>query len=273
MTPASLPLITLLVASGSVAPSSPPASPPGSSTTNPLITTEPEAGGTHVRVETSQGPVHLFRPAGYDRRTAGLVVYVHGYYVHVDEAWKEHHLAAQFAASRRNAIFIVPDAPAAPEEQPAWLSLRKLIATALRALHINAPPGPLVVAGHSGAYRSIVPWLEEPTLHSLILIDALYGNEAEFRDWLARERRNRMTLIVKGTTKWADPFVRDLAYAVTIPQIPGTIAQLTRRERAAKLLSVRSQYGHFELITEGRVLPVLLARTPLRGTHAPVLRN
>src|SRR5205823_2959414 len=129
---------------------------------------------------------------------------------------------------------------------------------------VGAPPGPLVVVGHSGAYRTLVKWLDEPALHQLILVDALYGNEPDFLDWLARDRGNRMTMVVKGTGKWADPFVRKLPYAITLPRIPASIYDLSREERTAKVLCMRSQYGHFELITEGRTLPVLLGRTGLR---------
>ena len=67
-----------------------------------------------------------------------------------------------------------------------------------------------------------------------------------------------------GTAKSADPFVRALPYSVTLPKIPKTAEQFSRAERAAKLLCLRSQYGHFELITEGNTLPVLLGRTSLR---------
>lgn|GEM_PF-1197588 len=228
------------------------------------VAVEQEAGGSHMRLETNHGPVHLFRPPGFDRKTAGVVVYVHGYYTHIDEAWYEHKLAAQFAASRRNALFIAPEAPAAPEEKPSWTSLRRLLSVVFRMARLHEPPGPLVVAGHSGAYRTLVPWLDEPALHHLILIDALYGNEPDFLDWLARERANRMTLVVKGTAKWADPFVKHLPYAVTLPRIPGAITDLSRAARGAKLLCLRSQYGHFELITEGRVMPVLLGRCGLK---------
>jgi hypothetical protein len=221
------------------------------------------SGGTHVRIVIPGGPVHLYRPRGYNRRTAGIVVYVHGYYLHVDQAWKEHNLESQFAASHRNALFIAPEAPAAAEEKPAWTDLGDLIKAALRSARLRAPGGPLIVVGHSGAYRTIVPWLEETSLHSVILIDALYGNEAEFRAWLDKSAVNQMTLVVKGTAKAADPFVRALPYALTLPKIPLTAEEFSRDERAAKLLCLRSQYGHFELITEGNALPVLLARTPL----------
>ena len=253
------------------APSSPTRKPRSESRTIPLhaplagrVAVEQEAGGSHMRLETNHGPVHLFRPPGFDRKTAGVVVYVHGYYTHIDEAWYEHKLAQQFAASRRNALFIAPEAPAAPEEKPSWTSLRRLLTVVFRMARIREPTGPLVVAGHSGAYRTLVPWLDEPALHHLILIDALYGNEPDFLDWLARERANRMTLVVKGTAKWADPFVKHLPYAVTLPRIPGAITDLSHSARAAKLLCLRSQYGHFELITEGRVMPVLLGRCGLK---------
>jgi hypothetical protein len=231
------------------------------------ITIEPEAGGIHVRVMTRDGPVHLFRPAGYERRSAGIVVYVHGYYAHVDEAWREHRLAEQFVASRRNALFVAPEAPIAPEEQPTFASLPRMLTAALRRAHWKRPPGPLVVVGHSGAYRTIVPWLNDPALHQLILVDALYGNESEFRAWLDKLPANRLTLVVKGTAKHSDPFVRALPYAMDVPRIPKTITELSRAERTTKLLCLRSQYGHFELITEGNTLPVLLCRTSLRAVR------
>jgi hypothetical protein len=235
------------------------------------VATELQAGGSHMRIETNHGPVHLFRPAGFDRKTAVVVVYVHGYYTHIDEAWYEHKLAEQFAASRRNALFVAPEAPAAPEESPSWSTLRRLLTSVYHAVRIREPPGPLVVVGHSGAYRTLVPWLDEPALHQLILIDALYGNEPDFLDWLGRAHGNRMTLVVKGTGKWADPFVKSLPYAVTLPRIPAAITDLSRAERAAKLLCLRSQYGHFELITEGRVMPVLLGRAGLKTCRRPAL--
>jgi hypothetical protein len=228
-----------------------------------------ESRTVHLRIGTRHGPIHLYRPAGYDRRSAGIVVYVHGYYIHVDQAWREHHLAAQFAASKRNALFVVPEAPASQEERTTrapWKDLRQLITTALERARWREPAGPWVVVGHSGAYRTIIPWLTHDRVRHVILVDALYGNESEFRAWLDRNPANQMTLVVKGTTKWADPFVRALPYAVTVPKIPAAIEDLSPSERAAKLLHLHSQFGHFELITEGKTVPVLLARTPLSIT-------
>jgi hypothetical protein len=242
---------------------------PGPSQTTTATTPEAEAGGTHFRVETSRGPVHVFRPPGYHRATAGVVIYVHGYYVNVDQAWQEHGLGEQFAASRRNALFIAPEAPQSGSESSAWTRLSTLVARACRGAHLPVPPGPWVVVGHSAAYRTIVRWLKEPEIRHVVLVDALYGNEASFRRWLDGTRAHKMTMIVKGTTKWAEPFAASLPYTVRAPRVPAELGELSPAARSAKLLYLSSQIGHFELITERKVLPVILGRTglpPVRKT-------
>jgi hypothetical protein len=236
-------------------------------------TTTNRSAGAHLRIATRRGPIHVFRPAGYDRRTAGMVVYVHGLYTHVDQAWRDHQLREQFAASRRNALFIAPEAPATVGARPSWASLRRLITTTLERAHLKEPPGPVVVVGHSGAYRTIVPWLDDGRLQHLILLDALYGNEAEFGAWLEGAPTHQMTLVVRGTAKRADPFVHAFPDAVTLPEIPASLDDLSPDERDAKLLCLRSQYGHFEIVTEGKVLPVLLGRAALPALRRPPARQ
>ena len=151
-----------------------------------------------------------------------MVVYVHGYYVDIDAAWHEHNLAQQFAASRRNALFIAPEAPAAPRESSPGRAATPAGDGAARGAG-GTPPRP---AGGGGPLRRLPhpgSLAGGPPLHHIILIDALYGNEPDFRDWLARERANHMTLAINGTAKWANPFVRTLPYAVTVPHIPRSI--------------------------------------------------
>ena len=184
-------------------------------------------------------------------------------------AWRDHDRAGQFARSHRNALFIAPEAPAAAEETPAWPRLQGLLTSTLRLARLDPPRGPVVVIGHSAAYRTIVPWLADPTLHHVILVDALYGNEPDFRAWLRRNLSNHLTLAIRGTARWANPFVRALPYAVTARRIPNRADQFTQGQRAARVLALRSQYGHFELITEGKALPVLLGRTPLALIRRP----
>src|SRR5262245_22937340 len=62
--------------------------------------------GDHDRIETPQGPVHVWTPRGYAPETAITVVYVHGYHLDVDEAWWAHGLPEQFGHASINAMFI-----------------------------------------------------------------------------------------------------------------------------------------------------------------------
>ena len=80
-------------------------------------------------------------PPGYDRATAGTVVYVHGYYTDADGAWREYNLARQFRASHQNALFIVPEAPAGNDDPVNWPALKDL-RRASRARTSRCPTGP-----------------------------------------------------------------------------------------------------------------------------------
>lgn len=221
------------------------------------------AGGWHWRIQTDHGPVHVWRPARYDSRSAGTVVYVHGLFNTVDEAFRQHKLAEQFAESRQNALYILPEAPTAGADPPNWNSLAELFSTVWEKTHLTPPRGPLVLVGHSAAYRTIVQWLTHPAIAEIILLDALYGDEDEYANWL-NGHPGRMALVARGTTKWTEPFIKRFKRVAVRNAIPESYAAFTKRERGAKLLYLRSQYGHMEIVTEGRTIPVLLRRTALR---------
>src|SRR5262249_36555198 len=154
------------------------------------------AGGEHWRVKTPSGWVHVWRPAGYDRRTAGTRVYVHGFSVDVDAASEQHQLGRQRRRTRRNAVFIIPGAPAWSAEPVRWPSLNTLLTTVGSRLRQTWPTGPLVVVGHSGAHVTVVPWLKNPRVGHVILLDAIYGNDTvdALRIWL-RTGRGRLVLV------------------------------------------------------------------------------
>src|SRR5262249_8267144 len=99
-------------------------------------------GGEHWRLGTSRGTVHVWRPEGYDWRSAGVVVYIHGYYTSADSSWNDDRLANQFHESRRNALFIVPEAPSSGEDPVVWPSLDSLLITVQRETRTR-PLGPL----------------------------------------------------------------------------------------------------------------------------------
>src|SRR5208283_2556332 len=171
----------------------------------------PEPRGEHLRVETEHGPLHLWRPAKYDARTAGIVIYIHGYFTSVDQAWTESDLETQFAASGRNALFIAIEAPQSSAEDVYWESLEALLHTVSDRASLPLPRGPLVVVGHSGAYRTILSWLNHPRIQEVILLDGMYAGQAEFHSWLRispPSKPHRMVLVSSDTWRQSSRFAR-----------------------------------------------------------------
>jgi hypothetical protein len=223
------------------------------------------AGGDHWRLDLAQGPVHVWKPDGYDARTAGIVLYVHGYYVTADGAWDQ--VATPFAHSALNALLVVPEAPSAAEDAVRWNRAEDLIRAVIAATGVPSPSGPVITIGHSGAFRTILPWLPSSRLDQLVLLDALYGDVGPFRDWLQAapvRLANRMIVVAAETAGNAELLWRAFSGAARRDTIPASEAELQPNERRARLLYLRSQYTHEELVSDGRVLSLLLQLTPLK---------
>ena len=232
----------------------------------PAVSEGAEAGGRHWRLTTPHGPVHVWSPPGFQAATAGTVVYVHGYFTDVDQAWAEHRLAAQFRDTALNALFIVPEAPASGLEDVSWKDLGALLEAVASATAQAPRTGPLVAVGHSGGWRTIVTWLEFKPLSQILLVDGLYANDDEFKAWLdiVRERPgNKLILVGNETSARSEQFLRELP-AARLERIPEHHTRVSPAERHAQVLYMESQYGHMELVTDGRVLPFLLHLTSLR---------
>ena len=222
---------------------------------------EAQADGEHWRIVTSKGPVHLWRPAGYNAKTAGIVIYVHGYYVDVDKAWKEHRLADQFRMSRRNALFVIPEAPADYNNPVIWKDPSELMAEVVESSGIEMPSGILVVAGHSGAFRSIAEWLHGGKVKQIILLDGFYGNVTEFVDWLvaAKGPKPRLLLVPRETVNETNRLLEGFPEAERRPLTASDVGKRTD----APILVLMAQDNHMELVTEGRALPLTLRLTAL----------
>jgi hypothetical protein len=224
-------------------------------------------GGDHWRIDTDNGPVHVFCPAGYDAARAGTVVYIHGYWDDVDEAWREYKLADQLDASGKQALFVVPEAPQTLDDEVRWASLGDLLRAVHAATGLPRPSGPVVVIGHSAAYRTIVPWLDYEPLENVILLDAFYGNEEDYVRWLSEAKghaSHRLTIVADDTVRFAEPFVKRFKDAVALAALPDAWNELPPEAKKARLLYIRSQARHMQLVTDGKWLPLLLQRAPLR---------
>jgi hypothetical protein len=225
------------------------------------------AGGKHFRIKTKAGAVHVWVPEGYDRATAGTVVYVHGYWTDADGAWKEYGLARQFRASHQNALFIVPDAPSNNEDTVKWPALKDLRKALARA-NIIIPDGPTIVMGHSGAFRTVMQWVDHRAVEQIILLDAMYAGESAFDEFIGHGKRaDQHKLIVVGadTAQGSEGFAKKYKFAVAREKVPSAYSGFSKREKRAKLLYIRSQFDHMALVTGGKVIPVLLHLTPLKS--------
>jgi len=216
----------------------------------------PAAGAQEWRMRSGARVVRVYRPAGYRREGAALVLYVHGFFTDVDRAWRAHQLPEQFARSGRNALFVVPAARTAAGEPLPWPALPELLAVVSAAL-AEPLPRPLVAAGHSGAYKQIGQWLGQRDLRTILLLDGLYGLLPEFRAWVRRPG-HRMALVSTDTAPATAEWSRRLSYAVRRPRCPPDFEQLSPRERSARVLAMGTDSDHFGIITEGTTLPLLL---------------
>jgi hypothetical protein len=223
------------------------------------------AGGTHWRFVTDSGPMHVWVPDYYDRDTAGLVVYVHGYWVDVDEAWKQHRLPQQFAQSRQNAMFVAIEAPRDNDDSVKWKALGDVKKAVARANFV-LPDGPAIVVAHSGGFRTIKHWVDNKLLAQVILLDASYGGTEEFKEFIGTGKRakyHKMVIIASGTAARARAFAKAFRFAVTRDGFPKKWEDFTRREVRSKLLYIRAHEGHSEIVSGGHVLPLALRLTPL----------
>lgn len=225
------------------------------------------AGGKHWRIKTKEGAVHVWIPRDYDRETAGTVVYVHGYWTDADGAWQNHELAKQFKASKQNAMFIVPDAPANNDQGVNWPKLTDLRKAVSRA-NIHLPEGPVVVMGHSGAFRTIMEWVDNRLVDQIILLDAMYGGEKQFDEYVDSGKHadeHKLIVVAASTAMASEQFEKKYKFAVSREKMPESSKDFSKKERRAKLLYIRSQYEHMQIVTSGKVIPQLLHLTPLKA--------
>jgi hypothetical protein len=110
-------------------------------------------------------------------------------------------------------------------------------------------------------------WVDHKHVAQMILLDALYGGETEFDDFIGTGKRadeHRMIAIGSDTAEETEDFADKYPFAVVRDKMPDSISGFTKKEKKAKLLYVKSQYGHMEIVTGGKVIPLLLRLTPLK---------
>ncbi len=215
--------------------------------------------GKHWRLTTPHGAVHVWTPRRYRAKRASAVVHVHGYYVDVDQSWEQYHLATQFAASGINAMFIACEAPSGGTEPVSWESLKALLDTVEKSIDQEMPQRRVVAVGHSGAYRTLLDWLDEKELDTVVLLDAAYGEIERYRTWITADESHRLINVGDlSTREWTDQLHALLPDSVVLEDFPSVEEGLPREAARARILYIKSTLGHFPLVTGGIALPMIL---------------
>lgn len=238
----------------------PVAAPPA---TGPALIGAAVTAGKHVRIDGPRGPIHAWVPAGYRADTAATIVYVHGYFDTADTAWSAHQLPQQFALSALNALFIVPEAPVAQKTPINYPDLGEVLRLVEAETGVLRGAALTVAIGHSGAYRTLQAWLDEPLLDQLVMLDALYGDEDVILRWFASSPRRRLITVGQDTILGTESLASKIADTVLVDRFPPTWDTMPAEARAARHVYIRAQFAHMPLVSEGVALPALLRLLPV----------
>lgn len=221
------------------------------------------ARGRHVRIDGPRGPIHVWIPAGYHADTGATILYLHGYFDDADTAWTGHQLAQQFALSALNAVFVVPEAPVAQKTPINYPDLGELLRLVEDGTGVVRGAALTAAVGHSGAFRTLQAWFDEPLLDQMVMVDAMYGDEDAIVGWVRASPRHRLIFVGEDTLLATESVVEKLPDALTIDRFPPTYDTWPAAARTARAVYVRAQFAHMPLVTEGIVLPSLLRLLPV----------
>ena len=101
--------------------------------------------------------------------------------------------------------------------------------------------------GHSGAFRTVMQWVDHRLVEQIILLDAMYAGEHAFDEFIKQRQARRRAQADRrrcGTAQESEGFAKKYKFAVAREKMPELLGGFTKRERSAKLLYIRSQYEH-----------------------------
>lgn len=205
----------------------------------------PLDGGLHQRLLTANGPVHVWCPRDVEPEL--VVVYVHGYFDSVDEAFEKHGLVSQFQQSGVPALFVLVEAPTGPREQVRWKTYASLEVTLSAALE-RAVPTRVLALGHSGGNRTLREWTREGRVTDYVLLDAFYGDATPWTRLLETVPGAQVQLVGALTHQKAETWRRSL---------PATYRAQVEQFVAAT--------NHMGVVTDGRWIPRLLRQRLTRS--------
>jgi hypothetical protein len=188
---------------------------------------------------------------------------VHGYFDDADTAWTMHQLPEQFSLSALNAMFVVPEAPVAQRTPVNYPDLGELLGLVEERTGTTRGAALTVAMGHSGAFRTLEAWLDEPLIDQIVMIDAMYGDEHAIVNWFNSSPRRRLITVGQDTILGTESVASKIADTLIVERFPPAYELWPPAAKTARHVYVRSQFGHMPLVTEGIVIPSLLRLLPV----------
>lgn len=225
--------------------------------------TEASRAGRHWRIDGPHGAIHVWVPPSYRAETGATILYIHGYYDNADTAYTGHRLPEQFAMSALNAMFVVVEAPMMTKVPVNYPNLGDILRLVEDTTGVTRGMALTAAVGHSGAYRTINEWLDEPLLDQVVMIDAMYANEDVMAAWLRSSPQRRLITVGEDTLQWNEQFLRNMPDTFVVDRVPPTYNTWPPEAKTARIVYVRAQYYHMPLVTDGIVLPALLRLLPV----------
>jgi hypothetical protein len=145
-----------------------------------------------------------------------------------------------------------------------WRDLKALTQAVSTLGEIDLPLGPSVAMVHSGGFRTLQGWLASGGVQTVLMLDGLYGAEAELTQWLSVTGNHLGSLVLVGfdTSPQIERFIGAFPDTQVLDQVP-TPAAARRVSKKSRVLFLRSQFGHMEIVTERGVIPSVLQLTEL----------
>jgi len=209
--------------------------------------------------------VALFVPKGFrPGRTIDFVVHFHGFGNSINRALNTYDLIEQFAASKRNAILIVPQGPVNASDS-FWGKLddadgfKHFMDEAMATLKQhdiikNQKLGQIILSGHSGVYEVISSILVRGGLSDHVrevwLFDALYADTEWFVVWFAHHKGRFIDIYTDhGGTKESTLDLMEALKGNQVPFFTGTETNATARDLSKNhLVFLHSDFPHDEII-------------------------
>ncbi len=211
--------------------------------------------------------VALFIPHGFrETDRVDLVVHFHGWRNDVAGTLRTFRLPEQFAASRKNAVLVVPEGPRhAPDSFGGKLEdpggFKRFVAEVAATLRSRGAfrrtdwsVGRILLSGHSGGYRVIAGILDrggqtEP-IAEVWLFDALYGRADSYLAWADRTGGRLLNIYTdRGGTKAESEKLRDRLVARGSPVLATIETALAPAAlRAGRFVFIHTELGHDDVL-------------------------